>query len=63
VIGLPVIEPDYPTVAGLVTVAAAVAASLPSGAPAPFVPMYLRRPDAAEPGPRKPVLAARDAAP
>jgi tRNA threonylcarbamoyl adenosine modification protein YeaZ len=59
VIGLPVVEPDYPTVIGLATAAATM---LP-GAPAPFVPMYLRRPDVAEPGPRKPVLAAREATP
>lgn len=59
VIGLPVVGPDYPTVIGLAAAAAAVLRE----APAPLVPMYLRRPDAAEPGPRKPVLAARDAGP
>jgi tRNA A37 threonylcarbamoyladenosine modification protein TsaB len=59
VLGLPVLEPDYPTVSGLAAVATAVLA----GAPAPLVPQYLRRPDAVEPGPRRPVLAARDAGP
>jgi tRNA threonylcarbamoyl adenosine modification protein YeaZ len=87
VLGLPVIEPDYPTVIGLATVATTMhsteAATAPGtgpgteagtaagtgaavvlpGTPAPLVPMYLRRPDAAEPGPRKRVLAARDAGP
>jgi tRNA threonylcarbamoyladenosine biosynthesis protein TsaB len=63
VIGLSITEPDYPTVTGLAGVAANLAADVLRGAPAPLVPMYLRRPDAAEPGPRKPVLAARDAGP
>ena len=55
--GVQAVEPLYPTPAGLVSVAAA---ELRSGAePAPLVPVYLRRPDAAEPGPRKPVSGGR----
>lgn len=49
-LGLRVIEPRYPTSGGLVA-AADLAAD-----PAPLVPLYLRRPDAAEPGKRKSVL-------
>ena len=49
-LGLRVIEPRYPTPAGLV-LAADLAAD-----PEPLVPLYLRRPDAAEPGKRKTVL-------
>lgn len=59
VLGLPVAGPDFPTVAGL----AAAAAAVLGRPPAPLVPLYLRRPDAVEPGRRKPVLAARDAGP
>jgi tRNA threonylcarbamoyl adenosine modification protein YeaZ len=58
VLGLPVVPPDHPTVHGL---AAAAAGALRGGdEPARLVPMYLRRPDAVEPGARKPVLASRD---
>ena len=53
VTGLPVVEPASPSPAGLVAVAAP---ALRAGvAPAPLEPLYLRRPDAVEPGPRKPV--------
>ncbi len=53
VLGLPVVEPAYPTPRGLV-VAASVA--LRTGAtPAPLTPLYLRRPDAMEAVPRKQV--------
>lgn len=55
--GCTAVEPLHPTPFGLVAVAAA---ELRSGAePAPLVPVYLRRPDAAEPGPRKPVTGGR----
>lgn len=51
--GLPVREPASPAPAGLVSV---VAGGLRSGAgPGPLEPLYLRRPDAVEPGARKPV--------
>jgi tRNA threonylcarbamoyl adenosine modification protein YeaZ len=51
--GLEVIGPSYPTAAGLVR---ASAAELVADAdPSPLVPLYLRRPDAQDPGPRKPV--------
>lgn len=51
--GVRAVGPLYPTPQGLVSVASA---ELLSGAdPAPLVPVYLRRPDAAAPGPRKPV--------
>lgn len=54
-LGLPVREPGSPSPAGLVAVAAGV---LGSGvAPGPLEPLYLRRPDAAEPGARKRVSA------
>ncbi len=50
-LGLPVLAPDHPTPAALVAVAAA---DLRSGAqPGPLTPLYLRRPDAVEPGARK----------
>lgn len=53
VLGLPVLEPAYPTARGLV---AAAADELRSGtAPAPLTPLYLRRPDAVEAVPRKQV--------
>jgi tRNA threonylcarbamoyl adenosine modification protein YeaZ len=42
-------EPRFPTVRGLVTAAALDAP------PPPFIPLYLRRPDAMEPSPRKQV--------
>ena len=51
VIGLPVLEPAYPSPAGLVR-----AARL-DDEPAEFRPLYLRRPDAVEPGARKKVTA------
>lgn len=51
VVGVPVSPPRYPDPAALVAVvAAAVRAHAP---PAPLTPLYLRRPDAVEPGPRK----------
>jgi hypothetical protein len=53
VTGLPVIGPAAPSPAGLVAVAAA--ALRQGAAPAPLEPLYLRRPDAVQPGPRKPV--------
>ena len=50
-LGARVVEPHYPTVQGLVT---AAAAALTAGEePAPLTPLYLRRPDATEPGTRK----------
>ncbi|MGH3547669.1 MAG: tRNA (adenosine(37)-N6)-threonylcarbamoyltransferase complex dimerization subunit type 1 TsaB [Pseudonocardiaceae bacterium] len=53
VLGLPVVVPRCPDPTGLVAV---VAAEVRSGAtPGPLHPLYLRRPDAWEPGPRKPV--------
>jgi tRNA threonylcarbamoyl adenosine modification protein YeaZ len=53
VLGLPVLEPAYPTPRGLV---AAAAEALRTGAtPAPLTPLYLRRPDAMESVPRKQV--------
>jgi tRNA threonylcarbamoyl adenosine modification protein YeaZ len=51
--GLPVTGPAAPSPAGLVAVAAAALRG--GAAPAPLEPLYLRRPDAVEPGPRKPV--------
>lgn len=52
-LGVRVLEPYYPTVAGLVT-----AAQPAFGAePAPLTPLYLRRPDAVEPSARKRVTA------
>jgi tRNA threonylcarbamoyl adenosine modification protein YeaZ len=54
-IGVPVRPPESPSPAGLVTVAAE---ALRAGtAPGPLEPLYLRRPDAAEPGARKRVSA------
>lgn len=54
VLGLEVIAPEHPSPAGLVAVAGA---ALRSGTPAdPLTPLYLRRPDAVEPGARKRVL-------
>lgn len=53
VFGLDVLGTEYPTPTGLV---AAARHDLQSGAePTPPVPMYLRRPDATAPGPRKQV--------
>jgi tRNA threonylcarbamoyl adenosine modification protein YeaZ len=51
VLGLPAVEPAFPTPAGLA--AAAIAAN--TEAPEPFVPRYLRRPDAVLPGAPKKV--------
>jgi tRNA threonylcarbamoyl adenosine modification protein YeaZ len=54
-LGLRVVEPYYPTPAGLVAVARK---SLLAGRrPEPLIPLYLRRPDAAEPAARKRVTA------
>lgn len=51
---LPVVAPEHPDPAALVAVAAsALRAQAPPG---PLTPLYLRRPDALEPGPAKPVL-------
>lgn len=52
--GLPVTGPDHPTPIGLVTVASQ--AVLTGATPPPLTPLYLRRPDAVEPGARKRVL-------
>ena len=53
--GLPVVSPEAPGPAGLV--ACAVDALRAGARPRPLEPMYLRRPDAVAPGPRKPVTA------
>jgi hypothetical protein len=51
VLGPVVVAPEYPDPAALVAVAAtALRAKAPAG---PLTPLYLRRPDAVEPGPRK----------
>ena len=55
VLGLPVITPEYPSPTGLVAVVAA--AVLAGATPDEFRPLYLRRPDAVEPGARKQVTA------
>jgi tRNA A37 threonylcarbamoyladenosine modification protein TsaB len=52
---LPVLEPSYPTPRGLALAAAHVLAT--GAEPAPLTPLYLRRPDAKEPGERKRVSA------
>ena len=55
-LGLPVVAPTAPGPAGLV---ACAAGALRAGRrPGPLEPLYLRRPDAVEPGPRKPVTVA-----
>ncbi|WP_027940947.1 tRNA (adenosine(37)-N6)-threonylcarbamoyltransferase complex dimerization subunit type 1 TsaB [Amycolatopsis taiwanensis] len=54
-LGVRMIEPYYPATSGLV--AAASAALLAKAAPGPLTPLYLRRPDAVEPGARKRVTA------
>ncbi|WP_116041370.1 tRNA (adenosine(37)-N6)-threonylcarbamoyltransferase complex dimerization subunit type 1 TsaB [Amycolatopsis palatopharyngis] len=51
VLGAAVLEPATPTVAGLVR--AAREGLLAGTAPGPLTPLYLRRPDAQEPGQRK----------
>lgn len=53
VLGIPVAEPRYPSPAGLVAVAARDV--LARTEPDEFRPLYLRRPDAVEPGARKKV--------
>ncbi|MEC3980244.1 tRNA (adenosine(37)-N6)-threonylcarbamoyltransferase complex dimerization subunit type 1 TsaB [Amycolatopsis sp. H20-H5] len=50
-LGLQPIEPRFPSPSGLV--AAARDVLLVGAAPAPLTPLYLRRPDAVEPSPRK----------
>lgn len=50
---VPVVEPKYPSPAGLVAVTAA--AVLGRAEPGPLTPLYLRRPDALDPGPAKQV--------
>ena len=57
VVGLPVVAPTAPRPAGLV--ACARDALWTRVAPGPLEPLYLRRPDAVAPGPRKPVTAQR----
>ncbi|GAB3295162.1 tRNA (adenosine(37)-N6)-threonylcarbamoyltransferase complex dimerization subunit type 1 TsaB [Parasphingorhabdus pacifica] len=57
VLGLPPVATSYPTPVGLARAAEAVLFS--AAAPEPLVPLYLRRPDAESPGPRKQVSAAR----
>jgi tRNA threonylcarbamoyl adenosine modification protein YeaZ len=52
-LGLPVVPPSSPGPAGLV--ACALDAVRSGVRPGPLEPLYLRRPDAVEPGPRKPV--------
>jgi tRNA A37 threonylcarbamoyladenosine modification protein TsaB len=54
VLGLPLLDRDYPSVAGLVALAAE---RIRLGAdPEPLTPLYLRRPDAVEPNRPKAVL-------
>jgi len=53
--GLPVVSPEAPGPPGLV--ACAVDALRNGARPGPLEPLYLRRPDAAAPGRRKPVTA------
>jgi tRNA threonylcarbamoyl adenosine modification protein YeaZ len=53
--GLRVVPPDVPGPAGLV--ACALDALRAGTRPGPLEPLYLRRPDAVAPGPRKPVTA------
>lgn len=55
VLGAAVLEPATPTVAGIVR--AGRSALLANTTPAPLTPLYLRRPDAQEPGLRKRVTA------
>lgn len=54
VIGLPLIEPDFPSPRGLAGVASAAVRS--GTDPAALTPLYLRRPDAEAPAARKRVL-------
>ena len=53
--GLRVLPPDAPGPAGLV--ACALDALRAGVRPGPLEPLYLRRPDAVAPGPRKPVTS------
>lgn len=53
VLGLPVLTPEFPSPRGLAAVAAD--AVLAKADPAPLTPLYLRRPDAVEPGAPKKV--------
>lgn len=55
--GLELVAASHPTPVGLVT--AAREALLAGAEPEPLVPLYLRRPDATMPGPRKQVSAVR----
>ncbi|NIH85618.1 tRNA (adenosine(37)-N6)-threonylcarbamoyltransferase complex dimerization subunit type 1 TsaB [Amycolatopsis granulosa] len=55
-LGARVVEPYYPSTAGLAE--AARDALLGGAEPAPLTPLYLRRPDAVEPGARKRVTAS-----
>ncbi|MDQ0377488.1 tRNA (adenosine(37)-N6)-threonylcarbamoyltransferase complex dimerization subunit type 1 TsaB [Amycolatopsis thermophila] len=55
-LGAEVIEPYYPNTAGLVHAARAALTS--NAQPAPLTPLYLRRPDAVEPGARKRVTTS-----
>ena len=55
-LGLPVVPPSTPGPGGLV--ACAVNALRAAAPPGPLEPLYLRRPDAVAPGPRKPVTAS-----
>ncbi|WP_236796716.1 tRNA (adenosine(37)-N6)-threonylcarbamoyltransferase complex dimerization subunit type 1 TsaB [Amycolatopsis sp. GM8] len=52
-LGVRVLEPYYPTIAGLVT----AASDAFDAEPVPLTPLYLRRPDAVEPTARKRVTA------
>jgi tRNA threonylcarbamoyl adenosine modification protein YeaZ len=54
-LGMRVVEPSHPSPAGLVE--AARPGLLTGEPPAPLTPLYLRRPDATEPGARKRVTA------
>jgi tRNA threonylcarbamoyl adenosine modification protein YeaZ len=54
-LGLPVQPPAVPSPAGLVTLAAEALRT--GGEGGPVAPLYLRRPDAETPGPRKKVIA------
>jgi tRNA threonylcarbamoyl adenosine modification protein YeaZ len=55
VLGLPLLDADYPSVSGLASCAAERVLSRAPGEA--LVPLYLRRPDAVEPAARKPVTA------
>jgi tRNA threonylcarbamoyladenosine biosynthesis protein TsaB len=55
ILGLPLLETDYPSIAGLAACAAERVLGRAAGEV--LVPLYLRRPDAVEPAARKPVTA------